>query len=297
MSDQSVVSGTACPRAPVAIVLLALNEAHHMDGVLRNVVSWAQEIFVVDSLSSDRTVDIARSYGVHVVQRPFRGFGDQWNFALRELPITAPWTMKLDPDERVNDELKAAISRELSVTSTCGLRLWRRLWFMGTPLPVRDLNVRVWRTGCCHFTDVLVNEHPVVDGEVRTLDEGELEHYDSPDLNHWYEKQNRYSTSEALSRFKSLALGFQPRLLGSPQERRMWLKKNFWKMPGRYALMYAYHLIWLGAWRAGRPGRIWARLRTDVFRMQEYKLFEMESLGRVPRQYNGLSVPASDNEE
>jgi len=44
------------------------------------------------------------------VQRRFRGFGDQWNFALRELPITAPWTMKLDPDERLSDTLKQEIA-------------------------------------------------------------------------------------------------------------------------------------------------------------------------------------------
>src|SRR6202163_4732475 len=95
---------------PVAVVMISLNEAQNMEGVLQNLKGWAQEIFLVDSYSSDGTVDIALRHGVNVVQRRFRGFGDQWNFALRELPITAPWTMKLDPDERLPDTLKQEIA-------------------------------------------------------------------------------------------------------------------------------------------------------------------------------------------
>src|SRR6202022_3823130 len=89
--------------APIAVVMIALNEAHNMESVLQNLAGWAQEVFLVDSYSSDGTVDVALKHGVHVVQREFRGFGDQWNFALRELPITAPWTMKFDPDERLSE--------------------------------------------------------------------------------------------------------------------------------------------------------------------------------------------------
>ena len=94
---------------PVAVVMISLNEAHNLEAVLQNLSGWAQEVFLVDSYSADDTIDIALKHGVQVVQRRFRGFGDQWNFALRELPITAPWTMKLDPDERLTDELKVSI--------------------------------------------------------------------------------------------------------------------------------------------------------------------------------------------
>jgi hypothetical protein len=88
-SARDWVPGTA----PVAVVMLALNEGHQMAGVLDNLRGFAQEVFLVDSRSADDTVDIALSRGVHVVQRAFRGFGDQWNFALRTLPVTSPWTM------------------------------------------------------------------------------------------------------------------------------------------------------------------------------------------------------------
>ena len=189
----------------VAVVMISLNEAHNMEGVLQNLKGWAQEVFLVDSYSSDSTVDIALGHGVSVVQRLFRGFGDQWNFALRELPITAPWTMKLDPDERLTDRLKMTIAREVTRGEATAIALCRRLWFMGKPLPVKHYLVRVWKTGSCRFSDVLVNEHPIVDGPVRRIS-GYLDHHDSPDLHHWVDKQNKYSTAEALMHVRGDAL-------------------------------------------------------------------------------------------
>ncbi len=117
--------------APVAVIMISLNEGHNIEAVLRNLKGWAQEVFLVDSYSKDETVDIALVYGVHVVQRRFRDFGDQWNFALRELPITAPWTMKLDPDERLTDVLKSSLLAAMHSGDCDGATLDRRLWFMG----------------------------------------------------------------------------------------------------------------------------------------------------------------------
>jgi len=265
---------------PVAVVLISLNEAHNLESVLQNLQGWAQEVFLVDSFSADETVDIALRYGVHVVQRKFRGFGDQWNFALRELSITAPWTMKLDPDERLTDELKDSIKHAIATNGEqAGIIVERRLWFMGRMLPVRQQLLRVWRTGRCRFTDVTVNEYPLVSGRTVAV-VGDLEHRDSPDLDHWLAKQNAYSTAEAVARFEGGTLAARTRLFGTALERRMWLKRHFWKVPGRYLLLFMYHFVAMGAWRAGRVGWIWARLRTEVYRMGEYKVYEMRCLGR-----------------
>lgn len=272
--------------APVAVVMISLNEAHNMEAVLQNLAGWAQEVFLVDSYSADTTVDIALRHGVQVVQRGFRGFGDQWNFALAELPITAPWTMKLDPDERLTDELK----REIEVTTRgqtySAFRLPIRLYFMGAKLPSVLRLTRLWRTGVARFSDVKANEHAHCDGPEGEIS-AEIMHLDSPDLDHWLTKQNRYTTAEAASQFEGRALALPPRLFGNALERRMWLKRNFWKVPGRYTILFLYHLLFIGAWRAGRVGWVWARLRTEVYRLWEYKRFEMERLGRVP-----VKIPA-----
>lgn len=267
--------------APVAVVMISLNEAHNMEAVLENLAGWAQEVFLVDSYSVDETVEIALRHGVHIVQRRFRGFGDQWNFALRELPITAPWTMKLDPDERLSPELMRSIESTIARAETDALSLTRRLWFLGRPLPVSQRLVRLWRTGTCRFSDVLVNEHPVVVARDRLL-EGELEHHDSPNLTHWYDKQNRYTTAEAVTRFEKRDLAAAPRLFGTSLQRRMWFKVHIWKIPGRYVLLFLYNLLIVGSWRAGRVGWIWAHLRSEVYRMREYKFIEMRMRGGIP---------------
>lgn len=290
MSDTTSTVGWQPGTAPVAVVMIALNEAHNMEEVLQNIAGWAQEVFLVDSFSADDTVSIALRHGVHVVQRRFIGFGDQWNFALNALPITASWTMKLDPDERLTDQLKASIQNLVGTGGQDGIIVQRRLWFMGAVLPVQQPILRVWRTGECCFTDVAVNEHPLVEGRMgHAL--GCLEHHDSPDLDHWLTKQNRYTTAEAISQFEGRELAVAPRLFGSALERRMWLKCKFWKVPGRYQFLFLYHLLITGAWRAGRVGWMWARLRTEVYRLWEYKRFELDRLGQVP-----MKVPAHPGE-
>jgi glycosyltransferase involved in cell wall biosynthesis len=267
--------------APIAVVMISLNEEHNMESVCRNLAGWAQEVFLVDSYSQDDTVEIALRYGVHVIQRSFRGFGDQWNFALSELPITTPWTMKLDPDERLSDKLKASLLESMQSIQANGISINRRLWFMENPLPIRQKLIRVWRTGTCRFTDVYVNEHPVVEGLIKQIN-GDLEHHDSPDLDHWFEKQNRYTTAESIIAFKNAALAEKPILFGTSLQRQMWLKKNFIRLPLRYSLLFFYYLLVKGTWRAGWVGFVWARLRADVMRMIEYKRREIEIVGRLP---------------
>jgi glycosyltransferase involved in cell wall biosynthesis len=277
-------------RAPVAVVLISLNEGHNMRAVLENIAGWAQEVFLIDSCSQDQTVDIALEFGVNVVQRHFRGFGNQWNFALNKLPITAPWTMKLDPDERLTDNLKFSIEQILLDNHVNGIIIERRLWFMGHVLPVNQPILRLWKSGTCRFTDVAVNEHPIVDGPLVKA-KGYLEHHDSPDLDHWLVKQNRYTTAEAINQFQGGALAVKPRLFGVSLERRMWLKRNFWKIPGRYAILFLYHYLVLGAWRAGKVGWIWSHMRVEVYRIWEYKRYEIKCLGRIPEKIPSDSGP------
>lgn len=267
--------------APVAVVMISLNEGHNMRAALENLRGWAHEVFLVDSYSQDETVDIALEYGVHVVQRRFRGFGDQWSFALRELPVCAPWTMKLDPDERLSTELKQEIIAAAASGQADGYVANIRLFFMGRPLPVRLRLLRLWRTGAASMSAVKVNEHFKLAGSEGSL-QHDIEHHDSPDLEHWLEKQNRYTTAEAIVAHQRLAMADRPRLLGTRLQRRMWLKKHFYRVPFRYSGLFLYHFVVQGAWRAGWVGYVWSRLRADVMRLIEYKRREMELVNRSP---------------
>jgi glycosyltransferase involved in cell wall biosynthesis len=278
---------------PVAVVMISYNEAHNVDAVLENLRGWAKEVFLVDSYSTDNTVDIALSNRVHVAQRRFKGFGDQWNYALNNLPIKSPWTMKLDPDERLSDELKKNLSSALEKDDFEAFTIDRRLWFMGTPLPIRQRILRVWKTGSCSFTDVLVNEHPIVSGKIGHA-KGYLEHFDSPNLHHWIDKQNTYSTLEAKAKYEKQPLAEKPSFFGSALQRRMWLKKNFTRIPFRFQILFLYNYLVQGAWRAGRAGFQWSRLRSEIYRLREYKYQEMSILRQSyspPQKMDGKPHP------
>lgn len=266
----------------ISVIFLTLNEEFHLADAIDNVKGWAKKIFVLDSLSSDRTVDIALKKGATVIQRKFTNFGDQWNFAINNFPITTGWTLKLDPDERLTSELKQKIASIVSIKNSCtGYEFPRRLWFMGKPLHVKANVLRLWRTGSCQFSDVIVNEHPIINGDLGFIP-AILEHYDSKSLHDWVEKQNRYSTMEAITMYKGSKLAADPKLFGTKLERRMFFKKFFFKVPFRYALQFIYELFIKKAILSGGTGVKWARLRVELRRMRELKLAEMRLTGRVP---------------
>ena len=259
----------------IAVVLITLNEGHNLQSFIDNISEWASEIFIVDSYSKDDTVDIALKNNVHIVQHKFLGFGEQWNFALENLPIKSEWVMKLDPDERMTVELKNSISEMMENPNLTGMRFKRRLWFMGKPIPIYQEVVRVWRTGKCRFSEVTVNEHPIIEGKVVKV-QGFLEHYDSPSFTHWVEKQNKYSTYEALNMYHLNKLSDKPNLFGTKLQRRMWIKSNFYSLPFRYFFLHIYYYIFCGTWRSGWVGLAWSQSRVIATRMIEFKFKEMK---------------------
>ncbi|MGA8832535.1 MAG: glycosyltransferase family 2 protein [Desulfomonilaceae bacterium] len=269
-------------KLPIAVIMITLNEEYHLKDAIENVKPWASEIFILDSCSTDRTVDIALEHGVNIAQRRFTNFGDQWNFAIENFPVSAPWTMKLDPDERVTPELVKEMGRACESRNPCdGYWMRWRIWFMGKPLHVKPNVLRFWKTGKCKFSAVVVNEHPIIDGRVGRL-KSLLEHHDSLNLHHWLDKQNRYTTMEAIRRAKADDLATKPRLLGNSLERRMFMKKHFHRIPLRFSFYWLYLMFVTGVWRDGKVGRAWAHLRVELMKMIDFKAAEMTITGRIP---------------
>lgn len=269
-------------RVPVSVIIMTLNEEENLPGAIQSVKGWAEDLFMVDSCSTDRSVDIAIEHGVGIVQRPFTNYGDQWNWALERLPIKTPWVLKLDADERVSAELKEEIEAVLSnELEEHAFVIPVRVWFMGKPMHPKIHVVRLWRTGTCRFSDVIVNEHPIVNGPIGKL-KGIFEHFDSPNLHHWYDKQNRYTTMEAIMRVKGESPAAEPKLFGNRLKRRMLFKKLFFCVPFRYQLQWLHEVIVRGAWRDGSVGLAWARLRIELRRSIELKVKEMRATGNIP---------------
>jgi len=261
---------------PISVIIITLNEERNLGNALKSIVDVVEEVYVVDSGSSDRTIDVALEYGVKIVQREFTNFGDHWNWALNSLPITTPWTMKMDADEEFSQSLIDELTRIFTEgPKHQGYTVRWRLWFMGKPLHAISDITRLWQTGKCQFSDVTINEHPLVDGLTGRLN-GILEHHDSADLHAWLEKQNRYTSMEALARFNQEVLSDEPALFGSSLQRRMFFKKHFLKMPFRFQIWFCYWYFFRGAWKDGSVGAAWARLRVVATRLKYLKIQEME---------------------
>ena len=261
-------------KTSLAVIMLTLNEGHNLIQAIKQLENWAAEIFVLDSFSSDDTIKILKKYNIVYKQKKFISFGNQWNYALKIFNIKSKFTMKLDPDERLTEKLKIEILENLKNKNNIGYSFDRVLYFMGKELPISQEVTRIWKTGKAKFTDVLVNETPIIEGNIFKLSE-KLIHLDSPNLEHWYTKQNKYSSFEAIARVKNQHLPFNPSLFGNRENKRMWLKQNFPNIPGRFLLLFLYYYIIRGLFLAGKEGFIWSHLRSEVMRMREYKFYEL----------------------
>jgi glycosyltransferase involved in cell wall biosynthesis len=200
----------------LAIIILTHNEERHLERALTGVASIAREIFVVDSYSSDRTVEIARAHGATVLQNKFVNYAKQFQWALEHAPITAAWVMRLDADEIVEADLAAEIAEKLPAlgSDVAGINLKRKHIFLGRwirhggryPL----ILLRIWRRGQGRIEDRWMDEHMIVWGGRTVTFSGGFADHNLNDLTFFVDKHNKYATREAID-ILNQRLHFAPR--------------------------------------------------------------------------------------
>ncbi len=183
----------------LSAVLITRNEEANLPACLAALSGLADEIVILDSGSTDRTVAVGEAAGARVVQHHFQGFGAAKQRAL-EL-ATGTWVLSVDADERVTPALAAEIRRTLSGEPAAdGFLVRRDVFFLGRRLRFggmgNDWVLRLFRRAGAHFTDVPVHEHVEVPGRTARLD-GTLEHHAYRTLAEHVEKMNRYTDIQA----------------------------------------------------------------------------------------------------
>lgn len=185
--------------AKLSVITLALNEEHNIGDCLKGV-TWADEIIVVDSGSTDNTVEIAKQYTSNILSIEWKGYGATKNVALQR--ASGDWILWLDADERVPPELAAemqAIVRE-DRPEYNGYEVARRAFFLGKWIahcgwyPGRV--TRLFRKANARFTESAVHEQILVEGKIGRL-RNDLLHFTDPTLDHYFQKFNRYTTLAA----------------------------------------------------------------------------------------------------
>ena len=182
----------------LSVVVITRNEAEAIRPCLESV-AWADDIVVLDSASSDGTPDICRGMGARVVEAgDWPGFGPQKNRAIAH--ATGDWVLSLDADERVTPELRREIEAAMARGTHAAYRMPRLSRYVSRYMRHSgwhpDHVVRLFRRGRARFSDDLVHERLVVDGDIGTLTEP-LVHEAFTSLEEVLEKVNRYSTAGA----------------------------------------------------------------------------------------------------
>lgn len=182
----------------LSVVLITFNEAANLPRTLESV-RWAEEIVMVDSGSTDETLEIARRAGARIFQEDWKGFGAQKNSAISR--ATGEWILSLDADEEVSPALAAEIQNVLAgETQFTAYRIPRLNHFLGRPLRHGgywpDAKLRLFRRGAARFEDRPVHESMQSSGPVGTL-RNPLLHYCYPTIEDYIEHMNRYSSAGA----------------------------------------------------------------------------------------------------
>ncbi len=197
-------------RLRVSVAMIVKNEAANLPRTLESV-RWADDIVVVDSGSSDETVEIARAAGARVLEQQWLGFAAQKNFAISQ--CSNDWVLSLDADEVVDEELRREIERVVSGASSCeGFYLNRKNYFLGRWIRragfYPDAKLRLFRKNKVWFEERAVHESMKFNGPTERL-RGSLLHFAYPTLEAYFEHMNRYSSlgaEEAAKRSKRAGL-------------------------------------------------------------------------------------------
>jgi glycosyltransferase involved in cell wall biosynthesis len=265
----------------ISILILTLNEETNIAACL-DALAGFDDIVVFDSLSKDRTVEIARAKGARVVERPFDNWAAHQNWAMDNIEFRHPWVFYLDADERMTPELREeilAIARDSArpeVAFYCG----RKNYFLGKwirhAMPP-SLIMRFFKPKKIRF-ERLVNPVPVIDGPHGYL-RNYFEHYNfSKGITEWFDKHNKYSLLEAMEgmklREKPVGLGS---LFSSDRfERRRALKELSFRMPLRPFLKFCWMYFLKRGFLDGRAGYTYCKLQSMYEYMIVVKMRELE---------------------
>ena len=184
----------------LSVVIITYNEEANILRCIHSVKMLADEILVVDSFSTDRTIEICNSLGCKVISHPFEGYGQQKQFGVEQ--AVNEWILSLDADEVVTDELYLEIKNllKLDTIPRSGYNLPFSLFYMGRILRYsgtrNEIHLRLFDRNKAQFTQVNVHEGVEIKGRIGMLN-GKVIHYSYRDLSHHLKKLNTYTTQAA----------------------------------------------------------------------------------------------------
>jgi glycosyltransferase involved in cell wall biosynthesis len=267
----------------VSIFILTHNEEIDIAACIESAL-LSDDVIVVDSLSHDRTVEIASRYPVRVIQHAFESHGKQRTWMLRSIPVKHEWVYILEADERMTPTLFQECLITIQQPQHVGYYVAERVMFMGTWIrrstqyPRYQLRLfdkhKVW------FSDYGHTEREVVEGSTGFLKETYPHYTSSKGMSRWIDKHNIYSTNEAIETIRQLEKGtikWGELWFGKSEvDRRRALKNLSLRLPFRPIVRFVYMYFLLGGILDGRAGFAWCTLQAFYEYLILLKVWEMK---------------------
>ena len=271
--------------ADITAIILTKNEEVNIEECIKSIATAVKRIIVIDSYSTDRTVEIAKRMGAEVHQHPFENYAKQYMYGVEVSKAETVWTLRIDADERLTFES----ARELVQLCDCnmetdvaGIVLRFKKNFLG-----RDLyhgGVYPWKKMNCYKTKLgtienrNMDEHIILSsGKVIEMKQDCL-HFDFKNLEYFINKHNWYSSRETVDYFENL----EKKRSKNELDFKTWLKMRvYYKLPlgMRAHIYYIYRYYILGGFLDGKPGKIYAFLQAYWYRyLVDAKIYECETM-------------------
>jgi glycosyltransferase involved in cell wall biosynthesis len=271
---------------PFSFIILTYNEELHLGRLLQSICELNAQIFILDSGSTDKTIEIGGQFGATFLYNKFENHPKQWEYALKNFPVKTPWVICLDADQVVTPGLKNHLInfRAEDHPGINGIYFNRKNFFKGRWIkyggfyPFYLLKMFRYGTGYSD-TNENMDHRFIVPGKSEVWKEGIIleENLKENNIRFWVDKHNRYSdlvAQEEVERMMQMrSQTVKPHFWGSPDERTAWRKQLWWKLP-RYVrpmIYFIQRLIFQLGILDGRTGIIfhflqgfWFRLIVDI---------------------------------
>jgi len=280
--------------ANLTIIILTQNEEQNLKKCIESFRDVAKRVVIIDSYSTDKTVELAKALGAEVYEHPFENHAAQFNWALDNINLQTEWVMKVDADEEFTPELADEIDKKLDglPQKINGVILRRRVYFMGKWLKYGgkypELLLRIFRVGHGMSEMKLMDEHLIVtDGDVVTFKNDFLDN-NNKSLEWWINKHNWYSNKEVLEQqMKADTVNndkFVEETVTSIQAKvkRFVKKYGYYSLPKffRAHLYFIYRYYFRLGFLDGTEGKIYTFLQAYWYRyLVDAKMYECEKFG------------------
>jgi len=284
-TDQSV-------RLPVSVIVPVRNESRNLPRCLESLRKMG-EVYVIDSNSTDSTAEIAAAHGARVVQFHYKGgWPKKRQWAMDTLPLVYDWIFLMDADEAVTPELEQEIRQAILNPDINGYYITLQMFFLGRALRHSGAGfykLSLFRRGKGQFEcrlkdqntsmcDMEVHEHVIVEGKTARL-RHPLLHHNVESLSRYIHKHDEYSNWDAQVWMQGEAgtADLPPALFGSQAQRRRWLRKKLFALPGSPAVFFFYKYMFCLGFLDGIPGLIYCMFQGIQFFHIKAKIYELRA--------------------